>query len=103
MTDLKIIGALIGLAGAISNNGKTEQTDAVVRGALKSQDADQAVRRIHDEKRVISPNCETCQFPCGNTSDYAPERFEQSAEPVIALKKQVILALMDLADRDPLP
>ncbi len=29
-----IISALIGLVGAVSNNGKTEQTDSVIREAL---------------------------------------------------------------------
>lgn len=31
MTGGRIISALIGLVGAVSNNGKNEQTDAVVR------------------------------------------------------------------------
>ena len=34
MTGGRIISALIGLVGAVSNNGKNEQTDAVVREAL---------------------------------------------------------------------
>ena len=34
MTGDRIISALIGLVGAVSNNGKTEQTDVVVREAL---------------------------------------------------------------------
>lgn len=29
-----IISALIGLVGAVSNNGKTEQTDSVIREAF---------------------------------------------------------------------
>ena len=130
----QIISALIGLAGAVSNNGKSENTDEVVRTALLSirlevaepeiakpvtytsemvkseaaepetakpvtytsemvkpkadtsetakpeadtsetdkseADESEIVDLIHKEKFKISPNCATCQFPCGNTSDY---------------------------------
>lgn len=37
MTGDRIISALIGLVGAVSNNGKTEQTDVVVREALYTE------------------------------------------------------------------
>ena len=33
-----IISALIGLVGAVSNNGKTEQTDSVIREACFAAD-----------------------------------------------------------------
>lgn len=70
----KIISALVGLAGAIGNNGKTEQTDSVVINALlncySSTDEDTIVTAIIKDKYTISPNCETCPTPCGNTSNY---------------------------------
>lgn len=34
MTGDKVISALIGLVGAVSNNGRTEQTDEVIREAF---------------------------------------------------------------------
>ena len=37
MKKAKIVSALIGLAGAVSNNGTTENTDAVIEKALLSE------------------------------------------------------------------
>ena len=48
-----IISALIGLVGAVSNNGKTEQTDSVIREAfLRLKDAD-------SEEEMVQ------KIPCG--------------------------------------
>ena len=103
MPKKKIVCALIGLTGAVSNNGKTQHTDAVVRDALLSSDADEAISRIHREKYLISPNCETCQSPCGNTSDYDMARFEQAPDGIRQLKEQIIDELSRLAGVKPLP
>ena len=58
-----IISALIGLVGAVSNNGKTEQTDRVIREAfLCLTDAgseEEMVQKIHAEKFIIAPDCAT--------------------------------------------
>lgn len=103
MTKKRIVCALIGLAGAINNNGKTENTDTIVREALLSNQADAAIARIHHEKYVISPHCETCQSPCGNTSDYDAARFEQMPENILRLKEQIIEELVQLASLGHLP
>lgn len=129
MKSEKIISALIGLAGAVSNNGKSENTDEVVRNALLSirlevdepetakseadtsemvkpkadtsetdkSEGDEAeiVDLIHKEKFKISPNCATCQFPCGNTSDYDMARFNESEENIKAWKMKLIAAMQD--------
>lgn len=73
----QIFEALIGLVGAVGNNGKTNDTDAVIRKAIllsevnsKSCPEDNdVVEMIHKEKYAISPNCQNCKTPCGNTSD----------------------------------
>ena len=75
MLNREILSALIGLAGAINNNGKTSDTDAIVRKALLSPGVS-VVEEIHREKYRISPNCETCPSPCGNTSNYPLAAFE---------------------------
>ncbi|MDO4501349.1 MAG: hypothetical protein Q4B60_08800 [Erysipelotrichaceae bacterium] len=60
------IATLIGLCGAISNNGKTENTDRVIKeGILGSI----GVEDIYREKYKISPGCATCKHKCGNTDD----------------------------------
>jgi hypothetical protein len=84
MNNKRILSALIGLAGAVGNNGKTEHTDAIVRAALLAVDSDAQIELIHREKYAISPNCETCQFPCGNTSDYDMEKFDQAVYKAIS-------------------
>ena len=62
-----IISALVGLVGAVSNNGRTEQTDSVIREAfLCLTDADseeEMVQKIHAEKFIIAPDCATASIP----------------------------------------
>lgn len=90
----RIISALIGLVGAVSNNGKTKQTDSVIREAfLQLTDAgseEETVQRIHTEKLTIAPDCATCQNPCGNTSDYDMTQFYRAEEKIIAAKRNLI-------------
>ena len=89
-----IISALIGLVGAVSNNGRTEQTDSVIREAfLCLTDADseeEMVQKIHAEKFIIAPDCATCLNPCGNTSDYDMAQFYAADVKVISAKRDLI-------------
>ena len=89
-----IISALIGLVGAVSNNGKTEQTDSVIREAflcLKDGGSEEEiVQKIHAEKFIIAPDCATCLNPCGNTSDYDMTQFYAADAKIIAAKRDMI-------------
>ena len=89
-----IISALIGLVGAVSNNGKSEQTDRVIREAfLCLKDAgseEEIVQKIHAEKFIIAPDCATCLNPCGNTSDYDMTQFYAADAKIIAAKRDMI-------------
>lgn len=89
-----IISALIGLVGAVSNNGRTEQTDSVIREAflcLKDADSEEEmVQKIHAEKFIIAPDCATCLNPCGNTSDYDMAQFYAADVKVISAKRDLI-------------
>lgn len=93
----RIISALIGLVGAVSNNGKTEQTDSVIREAfLRLTDADseeEMVEKIHTEKFTIAPDCATCRNPCGNTSDYDMTKVYGADAKIIAAKRDLIAAI----------
>ena len=84
-----IISALIGLVGAVSNNGKTEQTDSVIREAfLCLTDAgseEEMVRKIHAETFIIAPDC-----ACGNTSDNDMAQFYAADAKVISAKRDLI-------------
>ena len=95
----RIIGALIGLVGAINNNGKLVDTDQVVREALLSEDSEEILGRIREEKYAISPGCATCETPCGNTSDYDTTRFANLDAETLQLKMRVVEALREVAGR----
>ena len=92
-----IISALIGLVGAVSNNGKTEQTDQVIREAflhLTDQNSGKVmVQKIHEEKFHIAPDCATCLNPCGNTSDYNMTQYYAADTEIIEAKQQLVLAI----------
>lgn len=99
MDNKRNIAALIGLVGAIGNNGKTENTDKVVREALLAEDSEEMVTKIHKETYTISPSCRTCASPCGNTSDYDISKFEETPEDVLSLKMELIAELRKAAER----
>ena len=101
----KTLSALIGLVGAESNNGKTEDTDAIVRQALLRMHEEDWSQRIREEKFRIAPNCATCSAPCGNTSDYPMEQFESWSADQRAIREQVIRELQRIAavEGDALP
>ena len=108
MKNREILCALIGLTGAISNNGKTENTDRIVVDALlfgrdkmktAARTPEEMVELIHREKFTISPNCATCQSPCGNTSDYDERKFDATAGEFLDVKIQVYNALIDAVER----
>ncbi len=89
-----IISALIGLVGAVSNNGKTEQTDSVIREAFlcltDTGSEEEMVQKIHAEKFSIAPDCATCLNPCGNTSDYDMAQFYAADAKVISAKRDLV-------------
>ena len=95
----RIISALIGLVGAVSNNGKTKETDGVIREAfLRLPDAgreEETVKKIHAEKFTIAPDCATCLNPCGNTSDYDMTQFYGADAKIIAAKRELIEAIRE--------
>lgn len=98
----RIISTLVGLAGASGNNGKTEYTDSIVMNALlkcySSDDVDEIVSAITKEKYTISPNCETCPNPCGNTSDYDMKNYHENKE-LKTVKEELIQETVALAGR----
>ena len=102
----KIVGALVGLAGACNNNPKTENTDTVVIKALAfpllnpQAEADalqEMTEEIYSEKYAVAPGCATCQSPCGNTSDYNMNRIYNAEDSIRILKLQLLSDLQNLA------
>lgn len=92
-----IISALIGLTGAVSNNGRTEETDRVIREAFLEMETgereEEMVQKIHAVKNAIAPDCAVCKNPCGNTSDYDMTQYYDVEQEVLAEKKKLIEVL----------
>lgn len=94
----KVFSSLIGLVGAINNNGKTPSSDAVIKKALLSEADDVCIEEIHQEKFRVSPNCASCQSPCGNTSDYPMENFRKWSDEQKILKEQIADEILRIAE-----
>ena len=97
MKQEEVLGALVGLTGAISNNGKTVDTDRIVARALNSYDYEMTTREIHEEKNRIAPDCSTCKTPCGSTADCDMRRFWECEEPVKRHKQEILEQLREIA------
>lgn len=102
----KIIGVLIGLAGACGNNPKTENTDRLVIKSLAftktHPDYDDTaietiIEEIHAEKNKIAPGCAQCASPCGNTSDFDMNRIDNFEEGIRRIKLQILSELCEIA------
>lgn len=97
MKQEEVLGALIGLTGAISNNGKTADTDRIVAGALTGDDYEKSIRELHEEKNRIAPDCATCKTPCGSTADCDMRHFWECEEPVKRHKQEILEQLREIA------
>lgn len=102
----RIIGALMGLMGAVNNNSGTENTDRVMIKALAyphlcpdlgEAEANELVGEIHAEKFAVSPGCATCTAPCGNTSDYDMSRIYGAEEDIREIKLGILSSLGETA------
>lgn len=98
MDNRNIISALIGLTGAISNNGKSENTDSIIIEALLSKDSDSIMEKLRKEKYAISPDCENCKTPCGNTSDYDMDKYDMQPGEIKKIKEDIISELKRIAE-----
>ena len=72
-----LLGVLIGLSHACTNNPKTENTDRIYIDGLRcsAQETDiptiQAqTKQTSEEKHAVAPGCAFCQARCGNTDNY---------------------------------
>lgn len=107
MKNAEILSALVGLAGAINNGGTLETTDELVRKALvlmkqgEEASVKEMAQKIRKEKFIISPGCETCVSPCGNTSDMPMDKYYQAEEEEVRLKDQVVERLTEMAEALP--
>lgn len=103
----KLWGALIGLAGACSNNGFSGHTTHLIIDTTAliekieqeepSEDSEELLKQqleaVHAEKYQISPGCATCEARCGNTDDYDMEKIEKADTDVREAKIRLMKCL----------
>ena len=95
-----LLGALVGLARATTNEPKTDDTDEVLNAGLRlaaQPDApEERLQRmlaiVQTEKHRVAPGCATCAMPCGNTNDYDFVRLWAAPESIRTLKLQMLSA-----------
>ena len=105
--ELKVTGALTGLARACENNPYTkEATNTIIEklhiikcaGFADEAYIQKQIDRIHQVKFTIVPDCAVCKSPCGNTSDYDMTQLCTVEKEIRILKKLILSGLQDLAD-----
>ena len=104
-----LLGALVGLARATTNEPKTDDTDEVLNAGLRlaaQPDApEERLQRmlaiVQTEKHRVAPGCATCAMPCGNTNDYDFVRLWAAPESIRTLKLQMLSAAFALAQKRP--
>ena len=104
-----LLGALVGLARATTNEPKTDDTDEVLNAGLRlaaQPDApEERLQRmlaiVQTEKHRVAPGCATCAMPCGNTNDYDLARLWAAPETIRTLKLQMLSAAFTLAQKRP--
>ena len=104
-----LLGALVGLARATTNEPKTDDTDEVLNAGLRlAAQPDAPEKRlqrmlaiVQTEKHRVAPGCATCAMPCGNTNDYDFVRLWAAPESIRTLKLQMLSAAFALAQKRP--
>lgn len=113
MADLRalrraLLGSIIGLARTCTTRPPTETTPGLILAGLHlSDDAtpaspEQLVRlteRIARNKFEVSPNCATCESPCGKNADYDLSRLDQAPEDVRQAKTRLLTCLQACGHR----
>ncbi len=104
-----LLGALVGLARATTNEPKTDDTNEVLNAGLRlaaQPDApEERLQRmlaiVRTEKHRVAPGCASCAMPCGNTNDYDFVRLWAAPESIRTLKLQMLSAAFALAQKRP--
>lgn len=115
---MKLFGALVGLARASEEKELLNSSaDAMIRGlimacggdgtgehdaaeqVLTQEQADAMIARLHEEKYRMSPDCATCQCPCGRTDDYDMNEVLFASEKLRDAKLTLFELLGELAGK----
>lgn len=106
----QLLGALVGLARASEEKELLESSACAMLEGLSlayNPSADSSVtdtdlvnmlQRLHAEKLLMSPDCASCQCPCGRTDDYDMEEVLHASEDLRNAKLELFALLGDLAN-----
>jgi len=104
MSMTRTLCAVRGLVGVTDNHGRTSEADRMLVDAIafsgtdcSTKDEDEMVEKIHAFMRELSPDCSSCAFPCGNTSDYDITLFENNTHELQEKKNEVITMMVSIA------
>lgn len=103
----ELLGAVIGLARTCANNLKTDDTDRLIFTALRvsanksanEQTLAAMIRRINEEKAIISPGCATCTARCGNTDNYDMSLLWNAPDEIREAKLSILENAQALAEK----
>ncbi len=104
----KLTGALIGLARAAAGNEDlvTKSTDSVIIDGLfttltnvnfNNETINSLIRRVHDEKSKLVPNCSCCASSCGQNDDYDMNTLWDANEDIRSLKSLILFGIRGMA------
>lgn len=105
LSSLRLTGALVGLARALSSESSVPPAAAdIIRAGLAAQSTDAAAlddltRQVHDQKDLIVPNCKWCASPCGRTADFDLTELDRQAPEVRELKLRILSSARAVARR----
>ncbi len=104
----QLTGALIGLARAVDGNEHlvTPEMDKLVLEGLfatltnvnfHEESLTGLIKKVHEAKYMLVPDCETCTNACGRTDDYDLELLWQEQEDTRSVKSLILFGIRGVA------
>lgn len=102
----ELTGALIGLARAAEQNGKTEKATRLILEGLfttitnvnfNEETLHILINRVVAERNVIALSCESCNSRCGNTDIYDMQKIWTAQVDVRSLKSLILFGIRGIA------
>lgn len=105
----ELLGALVGLSRASENKELSESAgDAIVQGLamafsdcgpLEAASVKAMILRLHEEKKLMAPDCAACEYPCGRTNDFDMEEVYGASASLRDAKLDLLSQLGTIALR----
>lgn len=101
----ELLGALVGLARASESKELLESSGVAMveglrmafGGSCPADDIHVMISKLHEEKKLMAPDCAACQYPCGRTADYDMEEVYGASEGLRDAKLELFGALGEIA------